>query len=203
MAQFDDVDCAKQDHETYLQWLDLDLAGELEETDRRQLAAHLEGCAECRRERRSLTALDGLLAAGRVPVHKDFRTQVMASLPVAGWEARTHKAWAWPLAVLAALVIAVGALVGSSSGQLAAGGSAVGALSALSALFTKAALAGAGLLGASWQGIGLITAEALGRIPGGLVAFTVLVVCLHFLLFSLLRRRTADARAGRRGSDSP
>lgn len=202
MAQFDDVDCAKQDHETYLQWLDLDLAGELEQNDRRQLAAHLEGCAECRRERRSLTALDALLTAGRVPAREDFQLQVMASLPVAGWEARARKAWVWPLAVLAALVVAVGALVGTSSGQLAPDGSALGALGALTDLFATGALAGAGLLGASWQGIGLITAEALGRIPGGLIAFTVLVVCLHFLLFSLLRRRTADARARRRG-DTP
>lgn len=202
MAHSTGVDRAKQDHETYLQWLDFDLAGELGETERRQLAAHLEGCSGCREERRARTALDGLLAAGRVAVRGDFRSQVMASLPVAGWEARTRKAWAWPLAVLAALVVAIGALVGSSSGQLAPDGSAVGALGALTDLFTTGALAGAGLLGASWQGIGLITAEALGRIPGGLIAFTVLVVCLHFLLFSLLRRRTAHARAGRRG-DSP
>jgi len=202
MARMDDVDRAKQDHETYARWLDLELAGELGDGDRKRLESHLESCSECRRERRSLVALDGFLAAGRVPVREGFQAQVMASLPVAGWEARSAAAWRWPLAVLAALLVAIGALVGMSSQDLAPGGSMAGALSALGDLFTTGALAGAGLLGASWQGIGLITAEALGRIPGGLVAFAVLVVCLHFLLFGLLRRRTAHARASR-GGDAP
>lgn len=150
---------------------------------------------------RTDAALDELLAAGRVPVREGFQARVMDSLPPAGWEAarspvRSPAVWRWPVAALAALLAAVAVLVGLSSPQVAPGGSFAGALAALGDLFATSALAGAGLLGASWQGIGLITSEALGNIPGGLLAFTVLVVCLNLLLFALVRRRSAEATAG-------
>jgi hypothetical protein len=143
-----------------------------------------------------MDGLDALLEAGRVPVREGFHARVMASLPSAGWEAARRPArsaafWRWPVAVLAALVALTRALVGMSSTQLAPGGSFLGALAALADLFASSALAGAGLLGASWQGIGLVTSEILGEIPGGLVAFAVLVVCLNLLLLSLVRRRSA------------
>lgn len=205
MSRMSQVDRAKRDraqrgspdmeHETYREWLDLDLAGELGAEEDRRLQAHLEGCADCRAERHTLQALDTFLAAGRVQVREDFADQVMASLPVAGWEGRSPKAWRWPLAALAALVVAVGALLGLSSPELAPAGSAAGALGAVTDLFVTGALTGAGLLGASWQGIGLVAREALSEIPGGLLAFAVLVVCLNFLLFSLVRRRPAEAGA--------
>ena len=190
-----------EDHLLYRQWLDLERTGELAEGDRTRLEAHLEGCAECRAERRSLAALDDLLAAERVPVREGFRARVMASLPAASWEVaagpvRSPAAWRWPVAALSALLAAAAALLAGSSPGLAAGGSFTGALAALGDLFATSALAGAGLLGASWQGLGLVTSEALGRIPGGLVAFTVLVVCLNLLLFTLVRRRSAEASAG-------
>lgn len=207
----DAQDSQADDHAVVRQWLDLDLAGELAETDRTRLEAHLEGCAECRAERRSLAALDGLLAAGRVPVREGFDAQVQArvkaSLP--GWEAarspvHSPAAWRWPAAALAALLAATAVLVGWASPQLAPGGSFAGALAALGDLFATSALAGAGLLGASWQGIGMVTSEALGEIPGGLVAFTVLVVCLNLLLIALVRRRnsTVSAEAGT-GAETP
>jgi|GEM_PF-966624 len=189
------------DHDTYREWLDLDLAGELGDGERQRLEAHLEGCAGCRTERRSLEALTRVLAAGRVSVGADFSARVMASLPVAGWEGRSPQAWRWPLVALAALVAAVGALLGVSSAELAPSGSVAGALGAVTDLLVTGALAGAGLLGASWQGIGLIAREALGEIPGGFVAFAVLVVCLDFLLFTLVRRRAVVARADVAGDD--
>lgn len=183
------------DHETYQQWLDLDLAGELGEAERARLERHLEDCADCRAERSSLEVLDELLAAERIPVREGFRTEVMASLPAAGWEARQPAAWRWPLAACTALLVAAVALLGLTGGVPA--GSFSGALGAVAALFSKGALAGAGLLAASWKGVGLITAEALGEIPGGLIALAVLVVCCNLLLFSLVRRRkTAAETAG-------
>lgn len=144
-------------------------------------------------------ALDELLATVRVPVREGFQARVMASLPAAGWElahrpVRSAAGWRWPVAALSALLAAAAVLVAWSSP--APGGSFSGALAALGDLFTTSALAGAGLLGASWQGIGLVTSEALGRIPGGLVAFTLLVVCLNLLLFTLVRRRSAAVSSG-------
>lgn len=205
----DAEDSHADDHEVARQWLDLDLAGELAGTDQARLEAHLEGCAECRAERRSLAALDGLLAACRVPIREDFQSRVMASLPAAGWEAarspvHSPAAWRWPAAALAALLVATAALVGWASPQLAPGGSFAGALAALGDLFSTSALAGAGLLGASWQGIGMVTSEALGEIPGGLVAFTVLVVCLNLLLIALVRRRASTvSAAAHTGAETP
>jgi len=153
--------------------------------------------------------LDELLAAGRVPVREGFQARVMASLPAAGWEAarspvHSPAAWRWPAAALAALLAATAALVGWASPHLAPGGSFAGALAALGDLFATSALAGAGLLGASWQGIGMVTSEALGEIPGGLVAFTILVVCLNLLLIALVRRRTSTVSAeAHTGAETP
>ena len=63
----------------------------------------------------------------------------------------------------------------------------------MAGLAAAGALAGAGLLAASWKGVGLVTLEAVGTTPGGLVAFVVLVICLNLLLLSLLRRRRTAA----------
>ena len=50
-------------------------------------------------------------------------------------------------------------------------------------------LAGAGLLGASWRGVGLVVESWIAdSIPNLLVALF-LIVCLNGLLFRLLRRR--------------
>jgi hypothetical protein len=55
-------------------------------------------------------------------------------------------------------------------------------------MLRAAVQAGAGLLGASWKGIGLIIEEILAS-PASLGAFGFLVLCLNLLLFSLIRRR--------------
>lgn len=195
-----------QDHATYRRWLDLDLAGELGADEQARLELHLEDCEPCRAERRTLASLDRLLARDRVTPREGFRAEVMESLPVAGWEGRSPRAWRVPLAALAALVVVAAGLVGLSSADLAAGGTVFGVLGAVGGMFATAALAGGGLLGASWQGLGLVTVEALNGVPGGLLVFAVLVVCLNLLLFSLLRRPAADTSvggAGRGGSPEP
>lgn len=176
------------DHETYREWVDRDLAGALGRAERARLEAHLEDCGPCCAERADLRAMDQLLHAGRVAVREDFRDGVMASLPVAPWEARAPKAWRLPVAALVALLMGAGALLGLSSDSLGGGGSALGTFGAVAELFAAGALAGAGLLGASWQGVGLVTLETLGRVPGGLLVFVVLVVCLNLLLIQMLRR---------------
>lgn len=181
------------DHTTYREWIDLDADGALGATERQRLEAHLGACGDCRSERQALGRLGAMFTDGRVPVREGFRSQVLAALPAAGWEARNRRSWLLPLAVAAVLAaVAVGLGVLGSS-PLGPAGSLLGALDAVAGLAAAGALAGAGLLAASWKGVGLVTLEAVGATPGGLVAFVVLVICLNLLLLSLLRRRRTAA----------
>lgn len=186
------VDCT-----TCQEWLDLEADGAPPAgpgtPNRRHLAAHLESCADCRTEQAALARTREALAASRVAVRPDFRDQVMAALPAAGWEARTPRAWRLPAALLLALAGSAAALAGFGSARLHPGLAFAGALAAVGDLFQTALLAGAGLLGASWRGVGGVIAELLGGSPGSLVAFVVLVAGVDLLLLSLLRRRPAPA----------
>lgn len=181
-------DCA-----TIREWLSLDADGELPPERQGRLAQHLESCPGCAAERRDLERLHQALAGARLAVRPDFRQSVMAALPAAGWEGRAPRAWRLPAAVFALLTAAAALVLGSTSPAAGAASSAVGALAAVAALLEASALAGAGLLAASWKGVGLIVAELLAsRLL--LSAFVVLIVCLNLLLFTLLRRRrTAPA----------
>jgi len=71
------------------------------------------------------------------------------------------------------------------------------------ALATAAVVAGAGLLGASWKGIGMVLDKVISS-PVSLGAFGFLVLCLNLFLVSLIRRkRPAGAAAAQRsGRDS-
>jgi hypothetical protein len=93
------------------------------------------------------------------------------------------------------LMLVAGFMVAGSSSAP----SGLAALDALGGMMRAAALAGAGLLGASWKGIGLIVEDIISS-PVSLGAFGFLVVCLNLLLVSLVRRRrpaTASAPRGR------
>ena len=57
------------------------------------------------------------------------------------------------------------------------------------------ALAGAGLLFATWRGFGLGLAELFADSPLSLVALAAMVVFLDLLVLSLLRRRKAVPQA--------
>lgn len=188
------------EHSTYEQWLDLELEGELAEPERAELAEHLGACARCREERELLTALHGELETARISAREGFTDQVMASLPAAAWEARRRRAWRLPLAAALGL-LALSALVlgfGGAQGM----GALPTAVAAVSDLFATAVVAGAGLLAATWKGTGLVVERTLADSTGGFVAFTVLVVSLNLLLYSLLRRRRAAAGVGN-DADAP
>lgn len=188
----------RPDHNTYREWLNLDVDGMLEgEEQRGLLETHLASCADCRRERDELLALESLLRRDALPVRPDFRTAVMASLPAAGWEARSPKTWRFPAAVLVLMgAFAAGLLVVGSDSH----SSGFSAVLAVGSLFRAALVAGAGLLAASWKGVGLVVERVISS-PASLGAFGFLVVCLNLLLISLLRRRRpARAEAVRRES---
>jgi len=175
----------KPDHSAYREWLNLDADGRLARPEQTLLTEHLASCAECRREREELLALDGLLRRSAIAVRPDFRDSVMASLPAAGWEASATRAWGFPAAVVVVLASLAAALLVTGSASTPAG---LSALLAMGGMFRAAALAGAGLLAASWKGIGLVVDEVISS-PMSLGVFGFLVLCLNLLLISLIRRR--------------
>jgi len=185
---------SKPDHSAYREWLNLDADGRLTREEQRRLEEHLVSCAECREEREGLLALDGLLRSSAITVRPDFRTAVMTSLPAAGWEARAPRTWRFPAAVVVLLGSLAAALLVAGSASSPAG---LSALLAVGGMFRAAALAGAGLLAASWKGIGLIVEDVISS-PVSLGAFGFLVLCLNLLLISLIRRRRPSAAAARR-----
>ena len=197
----------RPDHSTFQEWLNLDADGRLAPEERARLEQHLAGCEECRLEREELAAFQSLFERTAVPVRSDFADSVMAALPHAGWEGRSPRTWQFPVAVAAMLMLVAGFLIAGSSAASVPSGFA--ALAALGGMMRAAALAGAGLLGASWKGIGLIVEDIISS-PVSLGAFGFLVLCLNLLLVSLVRRRKPAAAAalgnggnGGRGSREP
>lgn len=180
------------DHNLYTEWIYLDADGGLEPAERAQLDRHLLSCAECRREKDELPALFDLLSSDRVPLADDFTDRVMSSLPAAGWEARHPRSW-----VAAAIALVV--LVGLSAGLVVSSSApAAGPLAAVIDLFAAAATAGAGLLAASWQGLGMAVGELVGGSALQTGVFALFVLCLDVLFVRFLMRswrREAPARS--------
>jgi hypothetical protein len=180
----------RPDHSTYREWLNLDADSDadLGEGERARLAEHLAGCADCRREREGLEALDGLLRRSAVAVRPDFQATVMSALPTVGWESRSPRAWRFTAAVIVLLGIAAGLLVAGSAGAP----SGLGALFAVGGMMKATVVAGAGLATASWKGLGLVLDHVVDS-PGGLGACGFLVVALNLFLLSLIRRKRPAA----------
>jgi anti-sigma factor RsiW len=186
---------SRPDHSTYREWLNLDADDSLGAGERALLDEHLAGCAECRRERQEIESLDGLLRSAALPVRSDFQATVMSTLPTAGWEARSPRAWRFTALVILMLGGFAAALLIAGSAPATSG---FGALAAVAGMLQASAVAGAGLLGASWMGIGLVLDKMLAS-PLSLGAFGFLVLCLNLFLVSLIRRRKpVGALASRR-----
>lgn len=184
----------RPDHTLMEEWLDLEADGCLPADQQRKLDQHVAGCPECQRERQRFAALAGLLAGSRLPVRPDFKARVMASLPAAGWEGRHPRSWALP----AAVCLLLGGLAVFVLGEGAAGlSTASSALLAVGGMLRAAVEAGAGLLNASWKGVGMVARESLSS-RTALAVFGVLVVCANLLLVSLVRRKL-----GRPAGDGP
>ena len=185
------------EHETYREWLDLEADRALGEAERGELAAHVESCAECQNDRRSLLAVADRLRSAKVEVRAGFTAEVMAALEPAAWEARSLRAWRLPLAVL--VLFAAGAALAWSlaggSGGLAGG--AWTAVAALAELVGAGLVAGSGLAAASWSGVGSAVAEWLGASPLRWIAALVAVGGLNYFALRLIRSR-AEARVSDR-----
>ncbi len=183
-------------HDQLRDWLQMQFDGELEGGRRADLDAHVAICAECAAERVALDRLGRTLLEGQLKVRPDFRSAVMAALPSAGWEARSARSWAWPAAMVVGFAVAAAAVLGG--GEAAARGPVLGALEALFDLALTATQTGAGLLAASWQGVGLAVHELFGGSPLRLGVFGLGVLCLNLLFFRLLRRPAVELENRRR-----
>jgi anti-sigma factor RsiW len=191
------------DHDTFREWLHLEVDGDLPPERGARLSEHLGSCAACQAERRELVRMGELLQRDRLPVRADFRAEVMAALPASGWEARSPRAWSLPVAVFAlllALAVALPWAAGSlGAGHAAAAPSIVGIAAAVLGLVRAALSTGAGLLGATWKSMGLVVSELLAsRLL--LAAFAAGVVSLDLLLFHLLRGSRAAGRSAARSA---
>jgi hypothetical protein len=100
---------------------------------------------------------------------------------------------------VAALLGIVGAvLLGTSAARLEPAAPFVAAIVAVVDLFQSTALAGAGLLSASWTGLGLAFQELLAGSVWNLIAVGLLVFGVDFLLIRMLLRRNRPAEAASR-----
>lgn len=180
-------------HEQLREWLTLEREeGDLlSRQERRQLEEHVQGCAACRSERQDLLRLDSLLMGSSVPVRAGFAGDVLRSLPAAGWESRSARAWRLPMAVLLVLALGAAAVVGLGAGGAGTAGAFSGAVAAILDMIGTGVLAASGMLWASWRGVGLALDAYLS--PGTAAALFVLVVSLDVLLLTFLVRRSRSA----------
>lgn len=184
-------------HREFSELLQLEADGELSRVEAQRLERHLAGCAGCRAERRELARLDELLTAASVPVRPGFRDEVVASLPSAAWESRHPASWA--AGAVLALLLGGGAFA-LTSGAGVTSSPLAEIFVAVFDLFRSSLVAGAGLLDASWRGLGLALARLLEGSWINLAAFGVFVFGVNALFVRLLlatRRRVRQAAARR------
>jgi hypothetical protein len=184
--------------EEILQRIQRQLDGELTLEEESGLAEILAERPELTAERRAMAVLYDALDADRVAVDPGLEDRILAALPaVPPWDAPARSRWAF--ATVAALFLAVTAslflLTGAGSTSPMGG-----VIAALADFFVTTSLAGAGLLAASWQGLGMALGELLDG-PGWIV-FGAGVLALDLLLVQLLRRRRlAASERSARGDD--
>ena len=177
------------DHSTYREWLYLELDGALNVGQQSQLRRHLEGCSDCQREKRELTAFDELLVSSRIGVQHDFVDDVMASLPTAAWESRNPRSWVAAIAIVFLLILGSGILIATAGDGVGSVLPAASIFVAVGEMLRSSVVAGAGRLGASWKGLGLAFERLLSGSIWNLLAIGALVVAVDILLIRLLRRR--------------
>ena len=191
------------DHSTYQEWLHSEVDGGLTTGERSQLRDHLVYCEQCKVEKEELIRLEWLLADSHLAVRADFCDEVMASLPAAGWEARFPRSWIAALVAVVVLVAGAAALISTAGQGVEPAVPLAGAFVAILEMLQSSALAGAGLLTASWKGMGLAFQELLGGSIWNLIAVSALVFAVDFMLIRMLRRQGQPAaeRSGRSASN--
>ncbi len=178
----------KTDTATWRRWVDLDLEGELPQEDKARLAKIAETDSQVLAERQALESLHQIIDDDRIPVRPGFTERVMTSLPRAWWEEQRSSSalpvWALPLAMTLILTLGAALLLGGAeeTGRFAGIGLAI--IDFVQVTF----LAGAGMLFATWRGIGFGLEQLIADSGMNLLAAVAGVVFLNLLFFSLLRR---------------
>ena len=178
-----------EDHNTYLEWLFLETDDLLTPGERGRLREHLDSCDSCKTERQSLVAMNQILRKSLVPVRQGFSAEVMTALQPAGWEAKSPRTWA--AAVIVLLLLTGGAALLTewvAIDDAPAFGPLAAASVAVFDFLRSSALAGAGLLSASWRGVGLAFSTLLSGSRWTAASFIVFVVGVDLLLLKLLLR---------------
>ena len=181
---------------SWMQWLDLDAVGELSAEERRQLDAAMAEDPSRESDRTAFRKLHELLAPGAaaapsIEPSPDFVARVMGNLPRADWEVREEESSlsAWQIPIAAMLLFAVGAaflLSGVDSAILGTG-------AAIADFMATTALAGAGLLEASWRGMGWGLQQMFAESPATVAAVAGVVLGVDALFVSMLLRRRRQA----------
>ena len=169
--------------------------GELSREEARRLDAAAKRSPEIAETRRQLSRLDTLLSSSRIEVEPSFKSELMANLPPAGWSARHPRTWWLAASVLVLLGGGAALLTGLSAAQLAPASPFLAAMSAVGDMIASSIAAGAGLIGASWRGIGLAVGDWLGASVPNAIAFGVFLVGVNVLLARRLRRRMRQVSA--------
>jgi anti-sigma factor RsiW len=189
-------------HADYLELVYLEIDGELTRSETLELDSHASRCPECRAIRGEMSSLNSVLDEIKIEAHPRLARQVLDNLPPAAWEMRRPASWRVAAAAFVGLLAAASALTFQSE-PLGEALPWIGTLTAMAELFRSAALAGAGLLTASWSGVGLALGEILSRSRVGFVVFGVFVLGVDCLFLRYLWRqsnREALARSGHSAS---
>ncbi len=186
------------DRTTLCEWLDLHLEGQLRPEQEAQLKTRLAQDPVLAVELQALSTVHGLLAQQRIAVQPGFKDRVLQALPVASWEPQRQAFWV-PLAAMVLLAVSAALFLslGREENHLWATGSAV------FDFLQAGLLAGAGLLTASWRGLGMGLEELITSSMSSFVVFVLLVLMLDFLVISLLRRRAKPQSAAQEASSTP
>ena len=179
--------------------VDLAVDGALPPAEREALRHRLAADEGLSRQEHELTRLHELLASGRVAAEPGFAKAVMAGLPeIAPWAEGRARGWRTALVALAALLALAIGFFGLAGARLQPASPLAAAASTIVEFAAAAALSGAGLLAASWRGVGMALAAALDLPATVIFGFGVLAV--NVLLLALLRRRGWRRRAAVRAA---
>ena len=161
---------------------------ELASAEAAEVARHLEGCESCRAELEVERALLSGFADLRISARAGCAQNVIDRLRAPSWGRQKPAAWAFPAAAMAIFAAAAAWLSIGSSSPLS------GLASTLGDLLATSLLAGAGLLGATWRGVGLAVRSAFSGDPLALLGLAAVTGLSLFGVYRfLLRPRWARA----------
>ncbi len=184
-----------KDRDALEELLYLESDGFLGEEDKSRLDEACRDNADLAHEREELRLLATKLEESRIEVREGFREELMESLPAVGWSSRHPRTWWLAASVLALLGGAAAMLTGLSAARLEPSSPFVGAMRAVADMMAASLAAGAGLVGASWQGLAMALEEWIGLSAPNAIAFGVLVVGVNWMVWRSLRRRERAVEA--------